>query len=174
MKIIFLDVDGVLNNLKRWELPEMVMLGGHAGALVDPLACELLVKLVQETGAKIVISSTWRHYYMQELELGLCLKFGLPRRTIIGKTPDFSGRNAPRGAEILAWLRTAGNHEATGFVILDDDANMDQVSDHLVLTTFADGLQPAHCELAKLVLARPAKYPYDDKSNRQQTYLDAL
>ena len=63
MKIIFLDVDGVLN---YDDCPYHV--GAYYG--VDPAKVKLLKQIVDATGAKIILSSTWRH----EITVGMPLE----------------------------------------------------------------------------------------------------
>ena len=53
-KIIFLDVDGVLNN----ENTNARSPGGYVGVMDSKV--KLLSKLVKETNADVVISSDWR------------------------------------------------------------------------------------------------------------------
>ncbi len=53
MRVIFLDIDGVLNNSKHMAL--------HRGQ-IDPQNIACLNHLVEATGAKIVLSSSWRSY----------------------------------------------------------------------------------------------------------------
>jgi HAD domain in Swiss Army Knife RNA repair proteins len=53
MKVIFLDVDGVLNS-KKTPNP------GKFPYIVDPILLSRLLELLRLTDAKIVLSSTWR------------------------------------------------------------------------------------------------------------------
>ena len=54
-KIIFLDIDGVLNSV---EYRKRIQCTGRVE--MDPQLLSLLADLVNKTGAKLVISSTWR------------------------------------------------------------------------------------------------------------------
>lgn len=59
LKVIFLDVDGVLNSraFTMWQIEN----NGHADVdQIDPKEVMLLGQLVKETGAEIVVTSTWR------------------------------------------------------------------------------------------------------------------
>lgn len=58
-KIIFLDIDGVLNCQEAYAKGECKRLDDYGQAFYTP-SKDLLNKLIEETGAKIVISSTWR------------------------------------------------------------------------------------------------------------------
>lgn len=119
MKVIFLDFDGVLNVIPQ----------GHDsfGGIFHPEFVENLSRIIDETEAKLVISSSWRHMGMERL----CRMWehrGYPGE-IIGITPDlyrhidFEGeRKMVRGDEIQAILDR--KHEITNYVILDDDTDM--------------------------------------------------
>ena len=69
MKIIFLDIDGVLNSYRS------DLIYGHEKEVenLDPVAVKLIKKLVGETGSIICLSSDWRLYH-DYMELGKQLK----------------------------------------------------------------------------------------------------
>jgi hypothetical protein len=143
-RIIFLDVDGVLNNLGS------VIGLGNPSKVFDPVSVALIRKLIDKTGARIVVSSTWRmcpseSYLKQELE-----RCGADKLTwfIIGCTPELSG---PRGAEIARWIADKG---FTGrYVIIDDDSDMLQEQMPMfVQTTFEDGFRVRHYKRALEIL----------------------
>ena len=152
MKVIFLDIDGVLNNEPHaialhklveegkmsekeyydiWDLP------------YDDTALPLK-HIVEETGAKIVLSSSWRVLPTEVKKLSKKLKeynLELMDKTSYGVTKEelkeagFDYRKAwdlnlfeevdtakgthDRGAEIAVWLHR--HPEVESFVILDDD-----------------------------------------------------
>lgn len=143
MKVIFLDVDGVLN---------CKFTPGSCEKKLDQTMINRLVGLARDTGAKIVVSSVWRMYHMDVLTARLHAA-GLPVGDIIGQTPEF---HTERGLEIRAWLQEHADLNVESFVILDDDDDMDGVMSHLVKTSWVTGLQDIHVELAKRVLSRPA------------------
>jgi hypothetical protein len=113
VKVLFLDVDGVLNSTRT-----CVAFGGypmeltHMGAF-DQVAIRLLQRLCDSAGVSVVLSSAWRLHCRHE-DAGLA--FGLP---IIDRTPYLMG---PRGLEINAWL--AKRDDVERYAILDDDADM--------------------------------------------------
>lgn len=169
MKVIFADIDGVLNS-KRW----LQALGNDAEAYpkanIDRSAVAVLNHVIRETHAKVVISSTWRknrydgytdivHYLQSTLN-----DFGFIGH-VVDVTPDFfelrqERRYKPynRGDEIKYWLdQYAANCSTpddyiTNFVILDDEDDMGALLPHLVQTTHDDGLLIVHLPalLAKL------------------------
>lgn len=125
MKIIFLDIDGVLN-YTQWYVSDRNPgnLHGEEGD-IDPLCAEKINKICRETGAKIVISSDWRlswPYCIDRIENG-----GVEKGLIIDKTPehmwvehitqDFLDYKS-RGSEIDDWL--SQHPECDRYVILDD------------------------------------------------------
>jgi hypothetical protein len=59
LKVIFLDVDGVLNSRGKWAGCDLANLT-DSGTRIDPLAVARLKRIVDATDAKIVVSSTWR------------------------------------------------------------------------------------------------------------------
>jgi hypothetical protein len=119
IKVIFLDIDGVLN----------VMYPGRDeyGRLFHPEFVDNLKRIIDETDAKIVISSTWRYGGLQRMK-DLWEFRGLPGE-VIDITIDCNvlvndGRfdyydEVKRGHEIQEWLDTHSNIE--NYVILDDD-----------------------------------------------------
>ena len=140
MKVVFLDIDGVLNSknfidaggcTKKTKFPSYVSM------FIDCHAVALLKEIVDKTGAKIVISSSWRVDPKRTPEWFVDLFNTLCGVTfdIIGKTPvlgDF------RGDEIKAWLKSV---DVDNFVILDDDADFHKTQmPHLVQTSFDEGL----------------------------------
>lgn len=157
MKILFLDIDGVLNSHAFWKRC------GELGILpddkVDPLAVERLNRLTDETGAKIVVSSTWRLPYVWSRNLNSLIvrlqKLGI-KGEIIGMTPDHR-KIFGRGAEIQSWMLQARQDgiEIDSFAIVDDDSDMDNLMDYLVQTSMTDGLQEVHVQAIIEMLNKP-------------------
>lgn len=122
MKVIFLDIDGVLNVISQ----------GHDnhGALFHPHLVDNLRSVIDSTGAKIVVSSTWRTRGLEKMR-EMWKDRGLPG-DIIGVTPDCSQLLdngtcefldlVERGHEIQDWLKE--HPEVINYVIFDDDNDM--------------------------------------------------
>ncbi|MEE3423711.1 MAG: HAD domain-containing protein [Succinimonas sp.] len=119
-KVIFLDVDGVLNNDEyRYNDPR-----------IDPAFVANLKYIVSLTDADIILSSSWKggyYYYARDgfvkcsdATAELCAALKAEGLQISGVTPacNLSGREA-RPAEIRNWLSRFPHVES--FVILDDD-----------------------------------------------------
>jgi hypothetical protein len=133
--LIFLDIDGVLNNNIWFE---------KAGfGTLDPSNVKRLVRLVQLTDADLVISSDWRRYYSYDVLCSRLVNEGVPNR-FLGTTPclDAEVKNdeeiVPRGLEIDAWLKS--NNFNGSFCILDDRSDMEPYQDRLVQTDDNYGL----------------------------------
>lgn len=115
-RIIFLDIDGVLNSTRT-----CIATGGYPGeeledkdlARFDWIAIGLLRRLCESSGIQIVLSSSWR-IIVDIKKLGDAM--GLP---IIDKTPVLA---SSRGNEIARWL---SEHPEVGqWAIIDDDSDM--------------------------------------------------
>lgn len=160
MKVLFLDIDGVLNSAQSarfWhrnrdqKLWENELYEGWEGSLKGylaqefcPIACQNLTMILEElSDLKIVVSSTWRIGETVE-SLKKILSFSdLVSNAIISTTPVH--RDDPRGLEIQAWLDEHKNHgkvneQVSHFVIVDDDADMEHLVPHLVQTDNRVGL----------------------------------
>ena len=109
MKIIFLDIDGVLNVISQ----------GHDefGGIFHAHFEANLNKIIKQTGAKIVITSTWRSAGLSEMQR--MWKY----RNLPGEVIDITlfGERQKRGYEIQSWL---DNNHCDNYVILDDDTDM--------------------------------------------------
>lgn len=137
MKIIFLDVDGVLNSAKDF----------YSIELENDKHFDLLKELVDKTGAKIVLSSSWRIGFnptTHEPDRILARKLGERGMFIYDFTPYLTGG---RINEIHEWLK---KNPVDKFVILDDE----EVSyPNLVQTNTMVGLQKEDIEKASKILA---------------------
>ena len=139
LRVIFLDIDGVLNSRPFVEGRDT----SDWNELIDPRAVARLNTLVHRSSAKIVISSSWRCHMSIERVVDILRAHGM-EGDVLGATP----RRAPnRGTEIQAWLDHAEELPAA-FVILDDVPDMGHLSSWVVMTTWEDGLLDWHVEEA--------------------------
>jgi hypothetical protein len=117
LRVIFLDIDGVLNNAGDMNAGAWVGAIDHTNWTKPALAA--LAEIVARTGAKIVISSTWRKIESEPAwwnkEFAAC---GLPL-DCIGITG--SAHNGFRGREVRAWL--ADHTDVETYVVLDDESD---------------------------------------------------
>jgi len=124
-KVIFLDVDGVLNTGNTIDRE-----GLHA---VCEERVKILKKIVFATKADLVLSSTWRLYKDASQVLRERLqRFGMD---FVDRTDDLWKK--PRSHEILEWL--SRHQEVKQFAIIDDDEDA-EVKGSFFLTTFETGL----------------------------------
>lgn len=115
--IIFLDFDGVLNTE---QYQARLAVDGKPnkdawGPLFDPCSVENLRKIIESTGAEIVISSSWRYIH----RLG-SLRMMWEVRELPGEILDILPCGASyisRGEDIDCWLN---QHGQTDYVIIDD------------------------------------------------------
>jgi len=148
-KIIFLDIDGVLNCEDAYRsgecnYVEFTSKNGDKDHYQSfcKRSKDLLNMLIDETGAEIVISSTWRHSGIEFMREVWNLE-GMSGE-IIGLTPNFrgdiNGYTIPRGCEIEKWLRDNEFYHCNwdretqdeiikkscigNYIIIDDDSDM--------------------------------------------------
>lgn len=166
MKVIFLDIDGVLNNMEQL----------YCDDSFDPRCVNRLVNLVKDTDAKVVLSSSWRcipqalKMVMDTLAKHNVFLYSITEEGIafdrLKNTPwedvelclkfyQGKGKNFDRGAEIAAWLMdNATADEPISFVILDDEAEdiRNYFPNNFVRTLFSKGLTDSDVDAAKMVL----------------------
>ena len=144
-KIVFLDIDGVLNT-ERWY--NQINKNTHKdrfGYAFDPVAVDNLYKIIAGSNADIVVSSSWKSFGFDGMQ-EMWKERNLPGN-VIGVTPntisdemllnmnlDELDEVAIRGFEIEEWLSLHGKN-VDNFVILDDiDSFLTSQKTHLVLT----------------------------------------
>ena len=145
MKVLFLDIDGVLNSenwfgyrlycIKNNMFNEVINFVNtnderikYKLSMIDDRAIANLNRIVEETGCKVVLSSSWRSCVEAENTLTeYLLKLRGFKYELYDVTPrlwfnDFSIR---RGEEIKLWMdKESEKNEIESFVILDDDSDM--------------------------------------------------
>lgn len=172
MKVIFLDFDGVLNSLRSciafhgYPFPE-----SDTWDKFDLVAIGLMKKLCKETGAKIVLSTSWRLCMSVEDVKDMFHELGWIEPPIIGRTPSWGNPKTystgymgetfrqTRGDEINVWLKAYGRGDIApalcdaeilgqkidAYVIVDDDHDMlKEQEPFFVQTSFLDGLTLAN------------------------------
>lgn len=156
MKVIFLDFDGVLNSFKEYTNPDIPstlwtpeMLKEHGIALeISKIYVQRLNRITHATGAKLVISSSWRKGYLADYAdvIEYLHEQGV-KGFVIGRTP-WGPEYKCRGDCIQAWLDEHEDEPIESYVILDDFADMGPLIDRLVKTHHAVGLTDALAEQA--------------------------
>ena len=154
MKIIFLDIDGVLNSV-RYDRIRTINQGN-----IDETRLPMLKKIVDKTDALIVLSSSWRKHW--EKDLGRCDGIGKELTSTFAKHELFiydktaCTVNNDRAEEIRMWL--ADHDNVKEFVILDDIAFGwgSDLQCHLIKTDarMGFGLEEKHIQMAIQHLTR--------------------
>lgn len=110
MKVIFLDIDGVLNSDKYIDSikgKEMT-----AENEIDMEKVRLLEQAINQTGARVVLTASGRY-----AQVGRYLREVLSQRAIFTDVTPYMDNI--RGLEIKEWLKQ--NNDVEDFVILDDE-----------------------------------------------------
>ena len=160
MKVIFLDIDGVLNCATSKSF--CIDADGRVIKGVDSDKVKRLAKIVEATGAQIVLSSDWKdgwskYYTSQKPSHAKYLDNHLYKKgklTIKDKTPITYKGTWFRGEEILIYLKT--HQDIENYVILDDvffdDFANKEIEEHLVLTNRKVGLTDSNVNDAIKIL----------------------
>jgi hypothetical protein len=108
-KVLFLDIDGVINSERTNEAN-----GGYPHTF-DPVAIKLIRRVLELTGSVVVLSSSWRNFFsIEEVSEGL----GIP---ILDRTPNYG---KVRGDEVQEWLTlNTEKYNVTKYAIVDDNAD---------------------------------------------------
>ena len=141
MIVLFADFDGVLNS-KRLSLPPERAASEveYDDRSFDKEAVERLNRIVERTGCEVVVSSSWRHMYPLGKLCAILRRHGYRHRLLDVTIDDPRGC---RGDEIAEWL---ARHPVERFAIVDDNSDMGPVYQHLVQTSFDDGLLDEHVD----------------------------
>ncbi len=122
MKILFLDIDGVL-------ITSRSMLALATYPAFDPVACQLIDAFCQRSGAKIVICSAWREERSKaDLEAILdSMPIAKSHLHDDWATPVIFG---PRSREVQEWL--SRHPETTHYAVLDDGIGLEDLAHHVI------------------------------------------
>ena len=151
-KIIFLDIDGVLNSSEFDDhCRGTYLLDPAAEDFLDADAIMTLRYIVDQTGAEVVMSSSWREYPEAKWRAVMQMKFyGVE---IVDYTPILPAPKTwdYRNMEIKAWLEK--HPEVVDYLILDDiPMTFVEQARRQVLTTMQKGLLREHADKAIEIL----------------------
>ena len=160
-KILFLDIDGVLN--PKWWICKKP--SDRYGVLFESDTVANLEKIIVETGADIVISSSWKLMGLSDMQ-NMWKDRKLPGK-VIDITPNYMSEelllNADmndtdidslyiRGVEIKGWLALRGA-EVSNYVIIDDmDDILSEQQSHFIQTDPEIGITDFDAKTAILLL----------------------
>ena len=148
MKAIFLDIDGVI--VTPSSMRKNYQLGREPkDQLYDSVALMYVGRLVQLTGAVVVLSSTWREDLdtkdpvLREIVENLRRQLEAVGAPLFDVTPRVLGGD--RSSEVGAWL---DENPCESWVIIDDLARFEQRPDvcgpHLVIVEDSEGIRQQH------------------------------
>ena len=145
MKVLFLDIDGVLNS-DNWFGYRLYCIKNnmydrvlnfvdtndenteHKLMMIDDRAIANLNRIVEETGCKVVLSSSWRSSGESEnVFTQYILKLKGFKYELYDVTPRLWDKEfgTQRGEEIQSWVnKESEKNEIESYVILDDDSDM--------------------------------------------------
>jgi hydroxymethylpyrimidine pyrophosphatase-like HAD family hydrolase len=147
MKVIFLDIDGVLNT--------------KGPVLIDRKTVGFLKAIAEKTGAVIVLSSGWRYWFDGNMHpltreaRRLRDMLSESEMKLYGKTPDFSTEeilknrtfSKVKAKEIKAWLEA--HEDVESFIVLDDlDLNDDEINRRAIRINNMTGLTEDNADTA--------------------------
>jgi hypothetical protein len=147
MKVLFLDIDGVVNRVGTRERYR-----GFMG--IDPVLASKVGKIILDTDAAVVLTSTWRHFQggREEVDRHVYKTFDVTPTSDTGF----------RGEEVKMWLDQ--HPDVTRFAILDDDTDFydDQP---LFKTNWQTGITDEVAQQITEYLNSKAKPPLADKGD---------
>lgn len=151
MKIIFLDIDGVVNSMRT-----ALAFGGYPWNVgdrdlkkFDHVALQMIRNICADGDIKIVLSSTWRLHDDIFSDMGSALHLPIIDRT------ENNDRTRSRGQQIQNWLDEYP--EVTAYAILDDEVfdMLPTQKKHIVKTDMYDGLQYKHYKKLRKLFGLP-------------------
>lgn len=161
-KILFLDIDGVLNS-NFWNDSHQSEISD--GTLIDEEKVKLLAQLVKKTKVKIILHSGWRFWFDSELKplrtesQKLIEMLANEDLVIDGLTPDLTTEEIRRtkkfslvkADEILRWLKS--RDDVVSWVVIDDlDLHNVQIEQHQVKPNKKIGLTIEDLKKAEQIL----------------------
>lgn len=152
MKILFLDIDGVLNSKFYYKY---IYKPDNGLSRFDPYCAVLIRRLVEEFSLQIVITSTWRNGLVDRLMREL-QDNGLDNFLHSDwHTPIL--RFASRGKEIKSWLDK--HPEVTDYLIIDDNENLlEYQMERFVKTNNFLGMAQEHYNQARSILLSESNF----------------
>lgn len=144
-KILFLDIDGPMIPVRAYFLPNQTPLV----SVFDPCATSMLLRLLEDSGAKIVISSTWGHKGKERCE-ALLRDNGIDPSYLHDDWVTPRKMSSARFHEIGWWLMK--HPEVTHYVAIDDeDLPVDWIP-NAVLCDAAEGFSYRNYKECKVML----------------------
>lgn len=141
MKILFLDIDGVVNSQETFEARHKRGGKGVESDIDDGLA-QHVKNIIKHTGCRVVLSSSWRGSERgeREIEARVCDLFDRTPR--IHRPVGTGMEYCERGREIKSWIETHRKElTVDAYAIIDDDGDMlPEQQEHFFQTTNKKGI----------------------------------
>lgn len=174
MKIIFLDIDGVLNTINTFRLrKEEYKKTGKYILAIDECRVGYLKRIIDESEAKIVLTSAWRRDFIKKENKiiaveenakklqELFLKYDIEIYDIV--SVDYGDRN--REQQIKEWLEK--RDDIDNYIIIDDElCTYKDLANRVIKTKFMNsniedetglGLSENHIDIAIKLLKSKTK-----------------
>jgi hypothetical protein len=146
MKVIFLDFNGILDTFENMDV-------------IDPDNLNRLKRIVDESGAKVVLTTSNKNIFYYSGQIRGILKYIIDSLLevgidIVGMVPMLDNRED----EIREYLN--GHKDIESFVILDDDYDMPSFKDNLIklpsqmIGIEQRGLEDKHVDIALNILGK--------------------
>ena len=158
--IVFLDIDGVLNS-EQWyaqatsrKEERNSQPSTHRSLLersIDPACIQRLNRLLQRTGAVVIVSSSWRKKHQLSEIVSIIEARGFCGE-VIGATSSDDG-TLSRGEEITRWLKK-NVPRGVAYVAVDDEVETGLPTEVVVVTSKDTGLTDEDVERAVRILYR--------------------
>jgi hypothetical protein len=161
-KVIFLDFDGPMIPVRAYWLPNQTK---PIVSTFDPVAVSLVNKLIEDSGAKLVISSSWRMQGFEEV-MATLEKNGIDPKHVHEDWDTPAKFSSQRIHEIKWWL---GDHpEVTHYVAIDDENLHVEFVPNAVLADAYEGFSMRNYLEARLMLDAYSADQQDRKAEHEE------
>ena len=155
-RCIFLDVDGPMIPVRAYFLSNQT----KPASVFDPCATAMLLRLLEDSGAKLVISSTWGQFGKDRCE-ELLAKNGIDPSYLHEDWVTPRKMSSARYHEIKWWLDK--HPEVTHYVAVDDENLPVDWIEHAVLCDGQEGFSFRNYLECKVMLGIPESSPQGDQ-----------
>ena len=166
MRLIFLDIDGVLNS-DAWDKTKKTTSNDFLIDQFDPEAIKLLNELIEKIDAQIVLTSSWRLNFDLEQMNELFSRIGI-KRGIVSFTPNLNAGAGylTRGNEVSNWIIDNGNIIKSKSLSFTDYIILDSISP--IRERFIGTNNIKYDHIYFLAITNKNITPYIDKNNINQ------
>lgn len=159
-KVIFLDVDGPMIPVRAYFLPNQT----KPASVFDSCATAMLQRLIDDFGAKLVISSTWGRFGKERCE-ELLSKNGIDPSHLHEDWITPRKMSSARFHEIGWWLKE--HPEVTHYVAIDDEELPIDWIASAVKCDAAEGFSLRNFKECKLLLGLDETHDIDNMKRRE-------